>query len=315
MSWTGLPEFADDTITDYSRPSPCIESNSNDLQSSNSSVSENGESSSSILSKPMIKFVKAADCPGVIKNNETKTARKSPVKYVEMYRNTTKSLKVRGNQRNWNNLMNQRLASNFEFKNKACYKCGSFDHLIKDCSVHRKQEMEKPVWNNARRVNHQNSLRISHPNLKRYMAPRKNLTRSGPILFNTARQSHLNAVCCCCCSRQVNNARPKAVINQFNDVKASSCWVWKPIKPNTASITLKRYDYVDIRGRSRVVTMNSLRRRLLASNIESNNEVRSLRILASTMVHSESASGHDASATFIVKADIGNTDPKDSLHP
>nr|GEZ69049.1 hypothetical protein [Tanacetum cinerariifolium]GFB05490.1 hypothetical protein [Tanacetum cinerariifolium] len=42
MSWTGLPKFADDTITDYSRPSPSIESNSNDLQSSNSSVSKNG---------------------------------------------------------------------------------------------------------------------------------------------------------------------------------------------------------------------------------------------------------------------------------
>nr|GEX69276.1 ribonuclease H-like domain-containing protein [Tanacetum cinerariifolium] len=52
-----------DTITDYSRPSPSIESNSDDLQSSNSSVSENGESSSSILSKPEIKFVKAADSP------------------------------------------------------------------------------------------------------------------------------------------------------------------------------------------------------------------------------------------------------------
>nr|GEZ54395.1 hypothetical protein [Tanacetum cinerariifolium] len=30
MSWTGLPKFADDTITDYSRPSPTTESNSDD---------------------------------------------------------------------------------------------------------------------------------------------------------------------------------------------------------------------------------------------------------------------------------------------
>nr|GFC73173.1 hypothetical protein [Tanacetum cinerariifolium] len=28
LSWTGLPEFADDTGTDYSRPSPTIESTS-----------------------------------------------------------------------------------------------------------------------------------------------------------------------------------------------------------------------------------------------------------------------------------------------
>nr|GFA64003.1 hypothetical protein [Tanacetum cinerariifolium] len=83
MSWTGLPEFADDTITDYK----------------------------SIMSKPMIKFVKAADSPGVIKTNKTETAMKPPVKYAEMYRNTSKSPKVRGNKRNWNNLMNHRLGS------------------------------------------------------------------------------------------------------------------------------------------------------------------------------------------------------------
>ncbi|GJR01817.1 hypothetical protein Tco_0524801 [Tanacetum coccineum] len=33
--------------------------------------------------------------------------------------------------------------------------------------------------------------------------------------------------------------------NRVNAVKASACWVWRPIKPNSASITLKRYDYVD----------------------------------------------------------------------
>nr|GEW65933.1 hypothetical protein [Tanacetum cinerariifolium] len=99
MSWTGLPEFADDTITDYNRPSPSIESNSSDLQNSNSSVSEHGESSESIISKPMIKFVKAADCAEV-KTNKAEAARKPSIKYVEIYINTSKSPKVRGNQRN-----------------------------------------------------------------------------------------------------------------------------------------------------------------------------------------------------------------------
>ncbi|GKC54344.1 retrovirus-related pol polyprotein from transposon TNT 1-94 [Tanacetum coccineum] len=40
--------------------------------------------------------------------------------------------------------------------------------------------------------------------------------------------------------------------NQVNAVKASACWVWRRIKPNSASIILKRYDYVDARGRSRL---------------------------------------------------------------
>nr|GEX65527.1 hypothetical protein [Tanacetum cinerariifolium] len=55
MSWTGLPEFADDTITDYSRPLPAIESTSDDLQNKNPSVTETGASDSTILSKPAIK--------------------------------------------------------------------------------------------------------------------------------------------------------------------------------------------------------------------------------------------------------------------
>nr|GEU47938.1 copia protein [Tanacetum cinerariifolium] len=99
MSWIGLPEFADDTVTDYSRPTPSIDSsksNTSDLQNSNSSVFDHKESSSSIIYKPMIKFVKAADCLEVIKTNKVETTRKSSVKYAEMYRNTSKSPKVTG---------------------------------------------------------------------------------------------------------------------------------------------------------------------------------------------------------------------------
>nr|GEV00805.1 hypothetical protein [Tanacetum cinerariifolium] len=55
LSWTGLPECADDTVTDYSRPSPTVESTSGDDQNKSSSASENGESTDSILSKPAIK--------------------------------------------------------------------------------------------------------------------------------------------------------------------------------------------------------------------------------------------------------------------
>nr|GEY20266.1 hypothetical protein [Tanacetum cinerariifolium] len=82
MSWTRLPEFADDTITDYSRPSPSVESNSSDLQNT--------------------------DSPTVIKTNKAETARKPPVRYAEMYRNTSKSPKVRG--KNWSK-------NNFAYKN------------------------------------------------------------------------------------------------------------------------------------------------------------------------------------------------------
>nr|GEY64475.1 retrovirus-related Pol polyprotein from transposon TNT 1-94 [Tanacetum cinerariifolium] len=66
------------------RPSPSIESNSNDLQNNSSSVFENGESTSSIISKPEIKFVKAADSPTVIKTSKDETVRKPSAKYAEI---------------------------------------------------------------------------------------------------------------------------------------------------------------------------------------------------------------------------------------
>nr|GEV98129.1 putative ribonuclease H-like domain-containing protein [Tanacetum cinerariifolium] len=117
MSWTGLPEFVDDTITDYSRPSPSIESNSNDPQNSNSSIFKHGESSSTILSKPMIKFVKAADSPTDIKTNKVETVRKSSVGYAKIYRNTSKSPK--------------------------------FDHLAYDCSLWVEKGKNRPKNNLA----------------------------------------------------------------------------------------------------------------------------------------------------------------------
>ncbi|GJY46625.1 hypothetical protein Tco_0435688 [Tanacetum coccineum] len=54
--------------------------------------------------------------------------------------------------------------------------------------------------------------------------------------------------------KTINIAKPKAV---HNAVKASTCWVWKPknrvidhvSKYNNASITLKRFDYIDAQGR------------------------------------------------------------------
>nr|GEX51761.1 hypothetical protein [Tanacetum cinerariifolium] len=84
------------TITDYSRPSPAIESNSDDLQNKNPSVTETGASSSTILSNPAINFVKSADRPTKTKTDKVETAKKPAVKYAELYRKTSKSPNVRG---------------------------------------------------------------------------------------------------------------------------------------------------------------------------------------------------------------------------
>nr|GEV24938.1 hypothetical protein [Tanacetum cinerariifolium] len=101
LSWTGLPEFVDDTFTDYSRPSPTVESTSEDGQNQNSSASKNGEPTDSILSKPAVKFVKAIDRPAERPTtNKAETVKKPTVKYAKMYRRPSKKPSVRGNQLN-----------------------------------------------------------------------------------------------------------------------------------------------------------------------------------------------------------------------
>nr|GEW50210.1 hypothetical protein [Tanacetum cinerariifolium] len=133
MSWTSLPEFNDDTVTDYSRPAPTVESFPDDAQNRNPSVTETEPSSSTISPKSFIKFVKANDSPTNSKTDKAETAKKPPVKYAEQYRKPTKKHNVRGNQRNWNNLKSHQLGPNFVMKKNACFNCGNFNHLAYDC--------------------------------------------------------------------------------------------------------------------------------------------------------------------------------------
>ncbi|GJU70050.1 hypothetical protein Tco_1256309 [Tanacetum coccineum] len=68
---------------------------------------------------------------------------------------------------------------------------------------------------------------------------------------------------------RVNTARPKAIIsavkrNKGNTVKASAYWVWRPkhkvldhvSRNNGASMSFKRFDYIDAQGRSKHMTGN-----------------------------------------------------------
>nr|GEZ56876.1 retrotransposon Orf1 [Tanacetum cinerariifolium] len=201
---------------------------------------------------------------------QEKTARKT-VKQVKHPRRNTHI--PRGNQKNWNNMMSQKLGSYFEMFNKVCYVCGSFDHLQNNYNYHQKlfqnQRMAKPVWNNAQRVNHQNFAKKTHPWDKKNMVPRAVLMKSGLVSVNTARpvntahlkttvnaarsmsylsktahstvempihknttftKSNINQMVNMVKGKDVNTARPKAVVNaakgsNFNVVKALACWV------------------------------------------------------------------------------------------
>ncbi|GJU30865.1 ribonuclease H-like domain-containing protein [Tanacetum coccineum] len=142
-----------------------------------------------------------------VKTKQTNITNRKIAKQVEHNRQNTHI--PRGNQRNWNNMMSQRLGSNFEMFNKACYVCGSFDHLQVDCKkVNQKQFQNiKPVWNNAKRVNHHNFAKKTHPCPKTNMVPRAVLMKSGLVSLNTARQVNTGKP-----KEVVNAARPKGVV-------------------------------------------------------------------------------------------------------
>ncbi|GJY16232.1 hypothetical protein Tco_0386654 [Tanacetum coccineum] len=106
---------------------------------------------------------------------------RKPVKYAEIYR----SQDPKGNQRNWNNQKSQQLGSNFVMYNKACFVCGSFDHLQTNYNYH---QMERVVsGSNYTRVNYNYSAQKAHPSTQRNMAPRAVLMKTGLRPLNTAR--------------------------------------------------------------------------------------------------------------------------------
>ncbi|GJT80944.1 hypothetical protein Tco_1055286 [Tanacetum coccineum] len=102
----------------------------------NESVSESGlVSKSKEEDVPKIKIVKMSNKPNFAKINfvksteQVKSHRKT---LVDKNRQNTPS--PRGNKRNWNQQMSQKLGNVFEMFNKACHACGSFEHLRKDCN-------------------------------------------------------------------------------------------------------------------------------------------------------------------------------------
>ncbi|GJX36921.1 hypothetical protein Tco_0248478 [Tanacetum coccineum] len=80
---TGLPEFVDDTVTDYSRPTPSIDL-SKDVSDEQKAIWKSNSASFSEQGDPL-------------------------------------SQRPRGNQRNWNNQKSQQLGSDFVMIKKACY--------------------------------------------------------------------------------------------------------------------------------------------------------------------------------------------------
>ncbi|GKA23756.1 ribonuclease H-like domain-containing protein [Tanacetum coccineum] len=120
--------------------------------------------------------------------NHEKPVKKS-VRYAEMYR----SQSPRGNQRNWNGQKSNQLGKDFVMYNKACFICGSFNHLQINCDHHQRKGIVSR--NNYNRVD----AKTTHPSVHRNMSPRAVLLKTGLTSLNTV--------------RPVNTAHPKSAVH------------------------------------------------------------------------------------------------------
>ncbi|GJS52989.1 ribonuclease H-like domain-containing protein [Tanacetum coccineum] len=168
------------------------------------------------------------------------------VKHVKTPRETVKeqntySPSPKANKRDWNSLMSKRLGLGYGFTKKACFVCGSFSHLIRDCDFHEKrmakqvelnkkkgkgtgQGENRPVWNNVQRLNHQNQF-----------VPTAVLTKTDIFSVNTARQNPFTQAAETSTARKVNTARPIVnEIRQRNNFYKSHSPIRRPFNKSTA---------------------------------------------------------------------------------
>nr|GEY55791.1 ubiquitin hydrolase [Tanacetum cinerariifolium] len=140
------------------------------------------------------------------------------VKYAGMYM----SQGPRGNQINWNNLKSQQLESNFVMYNKACFVCGSFEHVQANCNYHQRERVVS--GNNYTMVTYINSTRKTHLSAHTKMAPRAALMKTGLRPLNT--------------TSPVYTAHPKTIVNSTRPMlrfsKSARSTVKRPYQQRTA---------------------------------------------------------------------------------
>ncbi|GJX67393.1 putative ribonuclease H-like domain-containing protein [Tanacetum coccineum] len=144
-------------------------------------------------------------------------------------------------------------------KIKACFVCKSTDHLIKDCDFYAKKSPEpklktvvntgqrvvKQVWDNAKRVYHQNfSNKLKYPQARRTFVPSGVLTRTGlvnPVRPNGKRAAHTLSTARSISTarpiaRPISTARPVSTARPFVPKIAQTSSVIRPIYPRMDNI-------------------------------------------------------------------------------
>lgn len=181
--------------------------------------------------------------------------------------------KPRGSQRNWNNLKSHQLGDNFVMYNKACYHCGSFNHTHAYCnkwvsgSTSRSQTNPRKgfVKSNTPKVN--NNVRPNKPvypksttegaskTFKQKPRVVKNLIERNYAVKTQNGRTKPKGPARPNGTAKFGTVRPKTTKCVYNEnvVKSSACRIWRPLQSKSASTVLKRFDYIDARGKPKSV--------------------------------------------------------------
>ncbi|GJR36966.1 putative ribonuclease H-like domain-containing protein [Tanacetum coccineum] len=112
----------------------------------------------------------------------------------------------KGNQRNWNGQKSNQLRSDFVMYNKACFICGSFNHVHINCDHHQRKRIVSR--NNYNTVDYDYYAKTTHPSVHRNMTPRAVLLKIGLTPLNTV--------------RPVNTTHPKPIVHSAKSMSQFS---------------------------------------------------------------------------------------------
>ncbi|GJS27576.1 hypothetical protein Tco_0488196 [Tanacetum coccineum] len=141
-------------------------------------------------------------------------------------------------------------------KIKGCFVCKSTNHLIKDCYFYAKKSLKpkletmantgqrvvKPVWDNAKRVNHQKiSNKLKYPQTRRTFVPKGVLTK--PSLINPFRPNRKRAVHTVSTARPVGTPRPFEKRAQTGSAIRPIYLRMDNVRPRASYLPIKRSYY------------------------------------------------------------------------
>nr|GEW95919.1 putative ribonuclease H-like domain-containing protein [Tanacetum cinerariifolium] len=171
--------------------------------------------------------------------------------------------------------MSKRLGLRYGYTRKACFVCGSFSHLIRDCDFHEKriakhvelnksknkvtsQRNDTPVWNNVQRLNHQNKF-----------VPTTILTKTDRFPVNAAKQNFSTQAASTSTVRKVNTARQ--IVNDIrprDNLFKSHSPIRRPFNITTAPKANFTNDKVNIVGDKMVSAAGGNRETAVKASVE-----------------------------------------------